>query len=135
MLISVVLLLFKVEDKKRAWWGGYKFQGSALRSFNWQHCNSYVLCKPTDLFCDAILFAKFNMLASFNLHFFSKYWGSIDPHMLFQWMEQGHSVSPHKIWRNFFQKAFHVRWGTKFWRWQIYWVFVLIIKSWLDHHD
>ena len=53
----------------------------------------YIMHKLTDLFCLTILFAKFNILASFNLHF---------P------MEQGHSVPSHKVWR----EAFHGTWRT-----------------------
>ena len=95
MLITIVLLLFKLEDKKRASWGGYKSQWSALRVFNWQHSNSYIMLNPTDLFCHIVLFAKFNMLASCHLHFLA----NIDfP------VEQGHSVSPIKYGGIFFLK-------------------------------
>ena len=65
MLITVVLLLFKLEDKnslmRRLW--------SILRGANSEHSNSYIMRKLTDLFCLAILLAKFNMLASFTLYF------------------------------------------------------------------
>ena len=62
-----------------------KFQWSALRVFNWQHFNSYMIPQHTDLFCHTIIFAKFKMLTSFNpseLPF--KYWGSIYAHITFQ---------------------------------------------------
>ena len=51
-----------------------------MRGFNRDHPNSYLMHKLTDLFCLTIIFAKFNILASSNLHF---------P------MEQGHSVPSH----------------------------------------
>ena len=39
-------------------------------------------------------------------------------------MEQGHSVSPHKVWKDLFLKAFHGRWGTILGG-QLYWGTVL----------
>ena len=42
---------------------------SPQRGFNWDHSNSYVMLKLTDLFCLPVLFAKFIILASFILHF------------------------------------------------------------------
>ena len=64
MSITVILLLFKLEEKKIA-----LSQWSTLRRFNWEHSNSYTIRKLTDLFCLTILFAKFNMLAGFILRF------------------------------------------------------------------
>ena len=72
-----------------------------MRSFNWDHSNSYLMHKLTDLFCLTILFAKFNILASFNLHF---------P------MEQGHSVPSHKVWGSFSWEM-----GDKLFCGSIYW--------------
>ena len=43
-----------------------------MRGFNWEHSNSYIMHKLTDLFCLTILFAKFNILASFILE-----WGKL----------------------------------------------------------
>ena len=40
-----------------------------MRGFNSEHSNSYIMHKPTDMFCLTTLFAKFNILASFILHF------------------------------------------------------------------
>ena len=57
--------------------------------------------KLTDLLCRTILFAKFIILARFNLHF---------P------MEQGHSVPSNKVWR----EAFRGRQGTNCFG-SIYW--------------
>ena len=50
--------------------------------------------KITDLFCLTFLFAKFNMLASFILHFLANI-EEYTPNMIFQ-MEPEHSVSPIK---------------------------------------
>ena len=72
-----------------------------MRGFNGDHSNSYLMHKLTELFCLTIFFAKFNILASFKLHFL---------------MEQGHSVPSHKVWR----EAFHGRWGTNCFG-SIYW--------------
>ena len=66
--------------------------------------------KLTDLFCVAILFAKFNMLAIFILHFLTNIAPNDFP------MEQWHGVSPHKVWR----EAAHGRWKTNCFK-QIYW--------------
>ena len=40
-----------------------------MRDFNCEQSNSYIMHKLTDLFCLTILFAKFNIFASFILHF------------------------------------------------------------------
>ena len=117
MLITVALLLFKLEDKKWAWGGGFKSQWSALRGFNWQRSNSYIMPKHADLFCHTILFAKFNMLASFNLHFFEILRTPT-------WFSSGAKacIFPHNVWRDLFLKAFHGKWGTNFLGGgQIYW--------------
>ena len=50
--------------------------------------------KITDLFCLTFLFAKFNMLGSFILHFLANI-EEYTPNMIFQ-MEPEHSVSPIK---------------------------------------
>ena len=50
------------------------------------------MLQPTDVFCHTILFAKFNMLASSDLHFLGNIELVYTPHD-FQ-VEQGHSVSP-----------------------------------------
>ena len=66
MLITIVLMLFKLEDKKELY-EEVKSQWSALSGFNWQHSKSYIIPQPADLFCNKILLAKFNMLTSFSL--------------------------------------------------------------------
>ena len=38
-----------------------------LRGFNWEHSNSYIMRKLTNLFSLTMLFDKFKMLASFIL--------------------------------------------------------------------
>ena len=45
-----------------------------LRGFNWEHSISCTIHKLTDLFCLTILLAKFNILASFILHFLATHW-------------------------------------------------------------
>ena len=117
-----VLLLFKLKDKEKAWWGGYKTQWSAMRGFNWQNSNSYIMRKPFGLFFHTILFTKFNMLASFYLHLLANIDGGTPPHDFP--LEEGQSVSHHKAWRDLFIKACYGRWGTNFLR-QIYWGTVL----------
>ena len=67
MLITVVLLLFKPEDKNELH-EEVKSQWSAIRGFKWQHSKSYIMPQPTDQFCHTILFAKFNM-SCFSPHF------------------------------------------------------------------
>ena len=69
MLTTVVLLLFKLENKKELHEEVNKSQWSALRGMNWQHSKSYIMLEPTDLFSHTIFFAKFNMLTSLSLHF------------------------------------------------------------------
>ena len=54
------------------YWGGYQSQRSTLMGFNWQHSIFYTIL--TDLLYLAILFAKFNILASFILQFFATHW-------------------------------------------------------------
>ena len=65
--------------------------------------------QPTDLFCHAIFFIKFNICASRQIlreH--------ISPHDFP--VEQGDSVL-HKVWTDLFLKAFYVRWGIIYWVW------------------
>ena len=67
--------------------------------------------KSTDLFCHTVLFAKFNMLASFIVSAFSNICVFLQierehtPQQDFP-VEQGHSVLPHKMWRDLFLKYF-----------------------------
>ena len=68
MLIAVVLMLFKLEDKNELR-EDVKYQWSALSDFNWQHSKSYIIPQPADLFCHTILLVNFNMLTSFSPHF------------------------------------------------------------------
>ena len=49
--------------------------------------------KLTDLFCLTIIFAKFNILASFIVHFLANIDGYTQQDLP---MQHGHSVSPHK---------------------------------------
>ena len=69
--------------------------------------------KLTDLIGLTIFFAKFNILASFILHFLADVEGYIQQDFP---IEQGHSVPPHKVCR----KAFHGRWWTNCFGY-IYW--------------
>ena len=78
MLITVVLMLFKLEDKKELH-EELKSQWSVLKGFNQQHSKSYIIPQPTDLFCHTILLAKFNMLTSFSLHFLANIEGAYTP--------------------------------------------------------
>ena len=39
-----------------------------MRGFNWEHSNSCIIYKLTDIFCLTIFFDNFNILASFILH-------------------------------------------------------------------
>ena len=78
MLITVVLLLFKLEGKKELH-EEVKSQWSTLRSFNWQHSKSYIMPQPTDLFCNTILCAKSIMLTSFSQHFLANIEGAYTP--------------------------------------------------------
>ena len=78
ILITIVLLVFKLEDKKDLH-EQVNSQWSALRGFNWQHSKSYVMPQPTDLFCHTIFLAKFNMLMSFSPHFLANMEGSYTP--------------------------------------------------------
>ena len=64
------------------YWGCYQSSWSTLRGFNWEYSISYTIHKLTDLFCLTILFSKFNILASFILHFFATHW-PILPYNLF----------------------------------------------------
>ena len=110
MLITVVLMLFKDEDKKELR-GAVKSQWSALRGFNCQHSNSYIIPQPTDLFCHRIVLAKLNILTSFSLHFLPNIEGAYTPHMIFQW-RKGIVSPPQKTWRDLFINTFHSGWGT-----------------------
>ena len=78
MLITAVSLLFKVEDKIELQ-KEVKSQWSALRGFNWQHFNSYIMLQSTDLLCETIFFAKFNLLKIFILHFLANIEGTHTP--------------------------------------------------------
>ena len=77
------------------------------KGLNLEQSNSYIMHKLTDLFCLTILFGKFNILASFILHVLAKGYTRDTPQEDFP-MEQGHSVPPHKVWR----EPFHGRWRT-----------------------
>ena len=83
MLITVVLLLFKLEEKK-------KFDKEVIlstpRGINWDHSNFCIMRKLTDLFCLTILFAKFIMLASFILHFLANIEG-MHLQVILQWSQ------------------------------------------------
>ena len=76
-----------------------KSQWSALKVFNWQHSKSCIMPQPTDLFCHAIFFVKFNFYTT--LQILREHIPAHDVPV-----EQGHSV-PHKIWRDLFLKAFY----------------------------
>ena len=78
MLITIVLMLFKHEDKKELY-EEVKSQWSALRGFNWQHSKSYIIPQPIDLFCHTTLLAKFNMLTSFRPYFLANIEGAYTP--------------------------------------------------------
>ena len=65
--------------------------------------------KHADLFCHTILFAKLNMLANFNLHFFENV---EDPHMIFQW-SKGMHFPPESMERSF-SKSFYWQMRDKF---------------------
>ena len=62
VLVTVVLLLFKLENKKGLHKEVNKCQWSALRVFNWQDSKSYIMPQPTDLFCHTVSFTKFNIV-------------------------------------------------------------------------
>ena len=79
MLITVVLLLFKLENKKELHEDVNKSQWSALKGFNWQHSKSYIMSQPTDVLSHAISFGKFNMLTSFSVHFLANIEGVYTP--------------------------------------------------------
>ena len=68
MLITIVLMLLKLEDEKELH-KEVKPQWSALRGFNLQHSKSCIIPQPTELMCHTILLAKFNMLTSFSPRF------------------------------------------------------------------
>ena len=72
-----------------------------MRGLNCERSNSYLMHTLTDLFCLTILFAKFNILASF-ITFLQILRDKSQQDFP---IEQGHSVPPHKVWR----KAFHGR--------------------------
>ena len=59
---------------------------------------------PTDLFCHTILFAKFNMLATYILHFLANVEEAYTP--LDFPLDQGNSVPP-KSMEGLFLKAFN----------------------------
>ena len=58
MLIAVVLLLFRLEDKRELY-EEFKSQWSGLRGFNWQHFMSYIMLYLTELSCHTTTFAIF----------------------------------------------------------------------------
>ena len=68
--------------------------------------------KLTDLICHTVLFAKFNMLTSFNPHFLANIERAYTPHNFS--VELVHSVSPIKYEETFFLKTFMVDWGQIF---------------------
>ena len=111
MLIIVVLMLFKLEDKKQLL-EEVKSQWSALRGFNWQHSKSYIIPQPTDLFCRRIFLPKFNMLTSFSPHFFTNIEAAYTPHMIFQWSKG--IVAPPKNMERLFYKYFLWQIGDRF---------------------
>ena len=63
-----------------------------------------IICQPTGIFCHTILFAKFNMLASLICTSLQILREHTLPHDFP--VVQGHSVLPHKAWRDLFLKAF-----------------------------
>ena len=71
-------MLFQLEDKKELH-EELKSQWSVLKGFTWQHSKYYTIPQPTDLFCHTILWAKFNMLTSFSLHFLANIEGAYTP--------------------------------------------------------
>ena len=69
MLITVILMLFKLEDKKEL--HGEVF---SLNGVPWGVLTDNVpslIPQPIDLFCHTIFLAKFIMLTSFSPHFFA----------------------------------------------------------------
>ena len=85
MLLTVVLLLFKLENKKELQEEFNRSQWSALRGFNWQHSKPYRKPQPTDLFCHAVSFCQIQYVNKLKSTLPCKYWGSIYSHMNFQW--------------------------------------------------
>ena len=79
LLMAIVLLLFKMENKKELHEEVNKFQWSALVLFKSKHSKSNVMPQPIDLFCHTIVFAKFSMLTSFSLHFCANMEGAYTP--------------------------------------------------------
>ena len=61
--------------------------------FKGQYSKPYVIPQPTDLFCQAIFFAKFSILTSFSLQFLKLILREHIPPHNFP-VEQGHSVPP-----------------------------------------
>ena len=78
MLITVVLLLFKLEYKKELN-EEVKSQWSSLRGFNRQHSKFYIMPQPTNLFSCKILLAKFNKLTSLSPYFLGTTKGPYTP--------------------------------------------------------
>ena len=70
---------------------------------------SYIMHKLTDLFCLKIVFAKFNILALLFCTFLQIFRDTPQQHFP---KEQGHSVFPHRVYR----EAFHEGWGTNCFR-------------------
>ena len=99
MLITVVLLLFELENKKELD-EEIKSQWSALRCYKWQHSNYYIMPQPTDLFCHANFFAKFNMLTSFSLHFFA----NIEGEYIHSWIYPLKIKPWSKLWKHLYLK-------------------------------
>ena len=112
MLITVVLLLFKLEHKKELHEEVNKSQWSAPRGFNWQHSKSYIMLEPTDLFCHTIFFSIFNMLTSLSLQFLLNIYGAYT----LIWFSSGvwALVSAHKVWRDLFMGNFFMADGRHF---------------------
>ena len=110
VFITVVSLLFKLEDKKE-FHEEIKSQWSTLRGFNWQHSKSHIIPQPSDLFCHTILLTKFNMLTSFSPHFVANIERAYTP--------AGFSIGaraqclPPKNMEGLFCKSFSLQMGVK----------------------
>ena len=101
------LLLFKPENEMELDEEILKSQWNVLKGFNWEHSNSYMIRKSTDLFFHRVLFAKSNMSGSFVAYAFPNNCVFLQiqrEHTLPDncLVEQGHSFSSHKLWRNLF---------------------------------
>ena len=111
MLITVALLLLKIENRKELH-QEVKLNGGPLRDLKWLHSNPYIMPQLAGLFWHTILFAKFNILISFNPLPW-KYWGSTHPYMISQW-NKGIVPPIYKDLRDLILKAFHATWRQNF---------------------